>query len=525
MPTDARFYSHNIVEFRLHRFAWTEANPSWADPGESGLKGYEMQRSSTAALSATRGSDKQRNGTATSAAAITGVAAAASAAALLPSTPALAQGYDTFTASSAAAITGPTMSSPASARADTTAGLPAETVLMSSVTTLGAMPPPEGVVLAAPVPPVLPAIALPQITAAPSPVPAVTLLGQPEEVAQTTTAPVAQTAAPAASSYTSFWPEDHWGDSGYGGSLLGYLGTSVSLTGLGAGYLLWRSLNEAPHFDLPLRYETFEEAPRGDAVMTVEAFDDDDDTLEYSIIQSLTDDSRLFEIDPDTGEITFISDPQILSPGDGDFNGVYDFTVQAEDGRGETDTQTIELTMVPAFVPFFDQNVSFLLPGSSEFADIVEVKAPGNAPSLNEVSTGLGNDYVEVQGTVGQLGIELGGGEDTIVFNTNDSAAISLDTGDGVDRITLVDDVTSLVIQNFGAFDILNLIGITGGGQTIGRYDNGRDAANHLAAGTPVATYDNGEDSFLLVGTTPTAPLSTIKFEDTIITEDSIILV
>ena len=259
--------------------------------------------------------------------------------------------------------------------------------------------------------------------------------------------------------------------------------------------------------------------------MTITAFDDDNDTLKYSIVESRTDDSRLLEIDPETGEITFISDPQIKSPGDGDFDGVYNFTVQAEDSRGETDRQTIELTMLPAFVPAFAQNAGFLIPGSSEYADFVKVTANGQNPSLNEISTGLGNDYVQVQGTVGALGIELGGGEDTIVFFNNTSNAISLDTGDGVDQIILSANTTSLVIQNFEAYDVLILTAITGGDQAIGRYDNGIDAANHLSTLETVSTYNNGEDSFILVGTNPGVPATTIKFEDTLISEDSLIIV
>lgn len=392
--------------------------------------------------------------------------------------------------------------------------LAAETVLISSLTAEG-------------VPAIAPAYAAPGVgsVSIPVAVPATRLLGETEELAQTatTTVPVATSG-----SYESFWPEGHWGDSGPSG-WGGIISTSLSLTstvaGIGGAYFLWRSLNEAPHFDLPLRYETFEESPRGNAVMTITAFDDDNDTLKYSIVESRTDDSRLLEIDPETGDITFISDPQIKSPGDGDFDGVYNFTVQAEDSRGETDRQTIELTMLPAFVPAFAQNAGFLIPGSSEYADFVEVTANGQNPSLNEISTGLGNDYVQVQGTVGALGIELGGGEDTIQFISAASNSISLDTGDGVDRIILSANATSLVIQNFEAYDVLILTAITGGDQAIGRYDNGIDAANHLSTLETVSTYNNGEDSFILVGTNSGVPATTIKFEDTLISEDSLIIV
>ncbi|HCI00649.1 MAG TPA: hypothetical protein DFJ59_07640, partial [Alphaproteobacteria bacterium] len=84
----------------------------------------------------------------------------------------------------------------------------------------------------------------------------------------------------------------------------------------------------------------------------------------------------------------------------------------------------------------------------------------------------------------------MGGGEDTIAFISAASNSISLDTGDGVDRIILSANATSLVIQNFEAYDVLILTAITGGNQAIGRYDNGIDAANHLSTLETVSTYN-----------------------------------
>ena len=458
---------------------------------------------------------EQRRTSATAGGSSAAIIAAVGASTLTPTTKAQAQAQGSVVFFTPATSGNAYASSAEASQVKAVPELAAEPVLISSLTAEG-------------VPAISPVYAAPSVGVGsgsiPVAVPAIRLLGETEELAQTaTTAPVATSG-----SYESFWPEGHWGDSGSSG-WGGIISTSLSLTGtvagIGGAYLLWRSLNQAPHFDLPLRYETFEESPRGSAVVTITAFDDDNDTLKYSIVESLTDDSRLLEIDPETGEITFISDPQIKSPGDGDFDGVYNFTVQVEDSRGETDRQTIELTMLPAFVPAFAQNAGFLIPGSSEYADFVKVSANGQNPSLNEISTGLGNDYVQVQGTVGALGIELGGGEYTIVFISAASNSISLDTGDGVDRIILSANATSLVIQNFEAYDILILTAITGGDQVIGRYDNGIDAANHLSTLETVSTYNNGEDSFILVGTNPGVPATTIKFEDTLISEDSLIIV
>ncbi|MEC8154086.1 MAG: hypothetical protein VX077_04260, partial [Pseudomonadota bacterium] len=219
------------------------------------------------------------------------------------------------------------------------AEMAAEPVLLTSLTA-------EAVPAMAPVTGASLAVAGGAPAALPVAVPAVSLLGETSELAQTVTAtaPVA-----AEESYESFWPEGHWGDSGSSG-WGGIIGTSLSLTGtvagVGGAYLLWRSLNQAPTFEYPIVRETFTEQPCGEAVYTAPGKDanNQDEDLTYSIVASEFDDSDLVQIDNE-GNVTFKQDPLNDSPGDRDRDGVYSFTVQVEDPRGETAEQAVFLTI------------------------------------------------------------------------------------------------------------------------------------------------------------------------------------
>ena len=90
---------------------------------------------------------------------------------------------------------------------------------------------------------------------------------------------------------------------------------AVGLIGAG-GWLLWRYINTEPTFDDALVFVTFEESPAGAAVYTAPGKDADGDDLTYSIVAYDTDDSSLLTIDAETGEVTFINDPLVSSPGD-----------------------------------------------------------------------------------------------------------------------------------------------------------------------------------------------------------------
>jgi len=376
----------------------------------------------------------------------------------------------------------------------------------------------------------------------PMPVPAVNLLGETTELAQTVTAtaPVAP-----AESYESYWPEGHWGDSGSSG-WGGIIGTSLSLSGtvagVGGAYLLWRSLNEAPTFEYPIIRETFTEQPCGEAVYTAPGKDSNnlDEDLTYSIVASEFDDSDLVQIDND-GKVTFKQDPLYDSPGDRDRDGVYSFTVQVEDPRGETAEQAVFLTIErkSGFLAI-DDSLLFIQHGGSVCADHFEIDASSESPSLFDISGGSGNDLADIDGdTVTDIGIQLGAGADTLFVDAGVTTVqdVLVDLGDGRDTIELDRDVTSLVVQNFDADDLLILDGgrLTAsvgldvalyGGTTSKVYTSELLALDALTiTHDEVVAYQNGQDSYLLVEDDSGAISTTVKFEDTILTDYSQIIV
>lgn len=78
------------------------------------------------------------------------------------------------------------------------------------------------------------------------------------------------------------------------------------------------------------------------AVTTVSATDADSPTITYSIAGGA--DAALFQINPQTGVLSFINAPDFEVPLDADGNNIYEVIVQASDGS-LTDSQTISVTV------------------------------------------------------------------------------------------------------------------------------------------------------------------------------------
>ncbi|MBW3595968.1 MAG: tandem-95 repeat protein, partial [Planctomycetes bacterium] len=77
------------------------------------------------------------------------------------------------------------------------------------------------------------------------------------------------------------------------------------------------------------------------AVTTIAATDADlpAQTLSYAIAGGA--DAALFALDAATGDLNFLTAPDLEAPADADGDNVYEVTVQADDGAGGTDSQTI----------------------------------------------------------------------------------------------------------------------------------------------------------------------------------------
>ncbi len=88
-------------------------------------------------------------------------------------------------------------------------------------------------------------------------------------------------------------------------------------------------------------------AENSSAVTTVTATDVDlpAQTLTYSIIGGA--DAGLFNIDPNTGVLTFNSAPDFEAPADAGGDNIYNVVVQVSDGNGGNDSQAITVTVTP----------------------------------------------------------------------------------------------------------------------------------------------------------------------------------
>ena len=403
-------------------------------------------------------------------------------------------------------------------------------------------------------------IAQPAIMPSMMPVSAVSLVGNVQEVAQQ------QTAAPAPTDSGSYWPEGHWeSDAGGGlgmfGSMIG-LGTAAALGG--AGWLAWRLFDTGPEFNDPWVVASFVEKPclrtakegekrdgewvdLGDIVYIAEAkHGGNGDTLTYSIVEYETDDSSLFSIDAETGEVRFLSDPGYYAPGDLDRDGTYNFVVQAEDNWGNTDTQRVELSIEQDPMAAFTVNANFIQHGGSVCADEFDIKSASDSPSLFDVSGGLGNDYAFLDaallpaaspaGSVEyDLGVDLGLGNDTFHIDTGASGhgdiLVDLVSG-GRDTVVIDEHVLNFVIQNFDENDLIYLDGsyLSISADLEVDYDRkdgaiampypSEAAAIGMLGANEVVGYFNGEDSFLLISAgTAKVAASTIKLQDYILTD------
>ena len=164
-----------------------------------------------------------------------------------------------------------------------------------------------------------------------------------------------------------------------------------------------------------------------------------------------------------------------------------------------------------------------------------------DSPSLFDISGGSGNDLADIDGdTVTDIGIRLGAGADTLFVGSVNAGTttvedVLVDLGDGRDTIELDRDVSSLVVQNFDADDLLILDGgrLTASvGLDVALYDGTSskvftselEAEEALDGSDEVVSYQNGQDSYLLIQD-GTDISTTVKFEDTILTDYSQIIV
>ena len=169
------------------------------------------------------------------------------------------------------------------------------------------------------------------------------------------------------------------------------------------------AVNDAPLFTSPASFNVNENTV---IVGTVVASDADlpAQVLTYSIVQDLNDDAAFFQIDSNTGVLTFVNPPDFENPPIGGDN-VYNVTVQVSDGF-LTDTQALTVTV---------DNISITFTEGDDVIDFNAIQADEFSGSLYNALGGNDTVYLPNAANLAAFGYDptnpfLGGaGDDTII--------------------------------------------------------------------------------------------------------------
>ncbi|MFV8225659.1 Ig-like domain-containing protein, partial [Christiangramia aquimixticola] len=150
-------------------------------------------------------------------------------------------------------------------------------------------------------------------------------------------------------------------------------------------------------------------------VIDWEATDVDNETeengkLTYSLSGG---DAGLFELDPNTGILNFLTPPNFESPQDADADNVYNVTVTVKDLAGEKDEQTLAITITDE-VEFAD----------FEIDAIADVSIPENTPYTSVTPTITGTP-------IGTITYSISGGTDAALFTIDpETGVVKMDPKD-----------------------------------------------------------------------------------------------
>ncbi len=186
--------------------------------------------------------------------------------------------------------------------------------------------------------------------------------------------------------------------------------------------------NDAPTLTVDGAVEVAENTT---AVLTASALDPDSTDLTYSISGGA--DAALFQIDAQTGELTFVTAPDFETPQDAGGDNTYDVAVTVTDGDGASDTQAVAVT------------VTDLDEGTAPTARINEFhydNVGGDVGEFIEIRVEAGAD-------VSGLAVELYNGSNGSVYNTLDLDGLTATSDGSFDYYVL--ELPTNGIQNGGA--------------------------------------------------------------------------
>lgn len=233
------------------------------------------------------------------------------------------------------------------------------------------------------------------------------------------------------------------------------------------------------------------------AVTTVGAVDPDGTTPTYSIIGGA--DAALFFIDPQTGALTFINNPDFETPLDADANGIYEVIVRASDGV-YFDDQALSVTVT-------DVNEGGRTITGSSGNNTITPTATNVAlqtTALNDTIFALaGNDIID--GGAGADYMDGGIGDDTYFVDQFSDDGISLNddqvieaAGAGVDLVNST--VSYILTANVENLTLLGSAAINGTGNDLANIITGNGANNILSGGLGDDTLNGGDGNDTLLG-------------------------
>jgi Ca2+-binding RTX toxin-like protein len=233
------------------------------------------------------------------------------------------------------------------------------------------------------------------------------------------------------------------------------------------------------------------------AVTTVGAVDPDGTTPTYSIIGGA--DAALFFIDPQTGALTFINNPDFETPLDADANGIYEVIVRASDGV-YFDDQALSVTVT-------DVNEGGRTITGSSGNNTITPTATNVAlqtTALNDTIFALaGNDIID--GGAGADYMDGGIGDDTYFVDQFSDDGISLNddqvieaAGAGVDLVNST--VSYILTANVENLTLLGSAAINGTGNDLANIITGNAANNILSGGLGDDTLNGGDGNDTLLG-------------------------
>ena len=262
--------------------------------------------------------------------------------------------------------------------------------------------------------------------------------------------------------------------------------------------------NEAPDFDHDSVFlQQNENIDTTQVIWNASATDADGDDVAYSLGGN---DADAFEIDEDSGAVTFAESPDYES-------GVtsYDFTITASDGS-LTDEQAVTV-QINNVVEQYTLDPADLASGGEFVGEAMDDRMDGRgATSALELSGGAGTDVLYggdagdvLDGGDGNDQLSGGGGDDVLIAGTG---VDRIDGGDGIDTVVLDSEDGDFVSVNLsrewqysgdGWNQIVNVENVvTGGGADIIK---GNDIGNVVESGAGNDwVYANGGDDVLIGG-------------------------